>query len=397
MNDNFAVTPCVQLPSPQVPLSDIEYRMRQIRSQMEAAGVSVLICSSHQNVEYFSGYRTMSWTSNTRPVYFVIDAEHAVLIGSMTEQRNIARRDWAFSTKHYQGFVDDAIVALLDHIKSVVGTGRPTVGFDFGEDMFGRGSITLTDTLRQRGALCRDCADLIWRVRLIKSRYEAEMKRAAFTIVNRAFDTVIAKAHVGCTEVEIYRELQSALALNGAEGLDKFTVLFGNGEFAYCRPPTDKKLQAGHYLWTDFRSTYAGYPGDRNRIARVGQPNEWEKKTYKTIRELTEALSKRIKPGMTGADVFALFEQLWQAADVGQLYLRASRVGHGGGMDLTEPPSLMQGSDEVIAEGMILHIEPKLEARGAVFQFEEIIWVQADGNDFLSEPHPVEIPVIPAQ
>ena len=97
---------------------------------------------------------------------------------------------------------------------------------------------------------------------------------------------------------------------------------------------------------------------------------------------------------MTGGEAYRIFEGLWSDAGVGPLYKRVARIGHGGGLDLTEPPSLMKGSDELLLDGMIIHVEPKLEANNAVFQFEEIVWLRDGGNDFLSEPHPEELPVV---
>ena len=386
--------PRVDLPSPDAPLSDIEARLQRVRAVMQGAGVAALVCSSKQNVEYFTGYRTGSWTSNSRPVFALIDSERLVLIGSMTEERNVNRAERPFSAKYYRGFVEDAISELSMCLGDSIGPGHPKVGLDYGHDMFGRGSIPLVETLAKQGSRPVDAADLIWRVRMIKSQYEADMKRTAFTIVNRAFDSVLADVRIGCSEVEVYRRLQAQMALNGADALDQFTVLFGNVELAYCRPPTDRRLQDGQYLWTDFRAAYAGYPGDRNRIARAGRPSSWERQTYRDVRDLTVSLANSLKPGMTGGDAYAVFENLWRDADVGPLYNRVSRVGHGGGMDLTEPPSLMKESEEVLQDGMIIHVEPKLEARDAVFQFEEIIWLRDGGNEFLSEPHPEEMPVV---
>ena len=97
---------------------------------------------------------------------------------------------------------------------------------------------------------------------------------------------------------------------------------------------------------------------------------------------------------MTGGSVYALFKELWAAEDLGPVYSRAARIGHGGGLDLTEPPSIMAGSQEVIQEGMILHVEPKLEINGAIFQFEEVFYVTKDGNEFLAERSPGTLPIV---
>jgi hypothetical protein len=49
-------------------------------------------------------------------------------------------------------------------------------------------------------------------------------------------------------------------------------MTFCRGEFNYGRLPRMRPLERGQYVWTDFRSTYGGYPADRNRIARGGPP-----------------------------------------------------------------------------------------------------------------------------
>jgi Xaa-Pro aminopeptidase len=97
---------------------------------------------------------------------------------------------------------------------------------------------------------------------------------------------------------------------------------------------------------------------------------------------------------MTGGSIHALFKDLWAAADLGPVYSRAARIGHGGGMDLTEPPSIMAESEEVIQEGMILHVEPKLEINGAIFQFEEVVYVTKERNEFLAELCPERLPIV---
>jgi len=97
---------------------------------------------------------------------------------------------------------------------------------------------------------------------------------------------------------------------------------------------------------------------------------------------------------MTCGDVFEAFERLWREAGLPPSYGLVSRIGHGGGLDVTEPPSISKANPEIIRPGMILHLEPKLEIDGAVFQFEEVVYVRDDGIEFLSDLSPERIPVI---
>ena len=44
---------------------------------------------------------------------------------------------------------------------------------------------------------------------------------------------------------------------------------------------------------------------------------------------------------------------------------------------------------------MILHLEPKLEAGGGVFQFEECVYIDSEGPEFVGALSPETMPVIP--
>ncbi|HEX7766529.1 MAG TPA: M24 family metallopeptidase, partial [Nitrospira sp.] len=72
----------------------------------------------------------------------------------------------------------------------------------------------------------------------------------------------------------------------------------------------------------------------------------------------------------------------------------AGRVAHGSGLGYTEPPSVMQGSAQVIRPGMVLHVEPRSEFADGVFQTEEVLVVRDQGIEWLSELAPASLPVI---
>ncbi|MCG8509592.1 MAG: aminopeptidase P family protein, partial [Rhodospirillales bacterium] len=155
--------------------------------------------------------------------------------------------------------------------------------------------------------------------------------------------------------------------------------------------PGERTLEIGDYIWTDFRCSYGGYTADRNRIARAGKPAPWETNLYQTTRNVTAAVARDIRPGMTCGDVYRAYEHHWRNAGLGEAYGLVSRIGHGSGRGVTEPPSISKESTEQIEPGMILHIEPKLERDGAVFQCEEIVFVTGDGVEFLSPLSPEHI------
>lgn len=383
-------------PSPPVPKIELSARLAAIRREMAKDGVEFLILTDQKNFEYITDYKTLTWAYQSRPLFLIVSAEHLLLIASKTEARNVEEQPRVFEPVYYTGYMAEAAAVIISEIATRDPSAKSTTAIDYGQDMLGRGALAIIEGLRERGLKARVVSgvDLLWRVRIIKTPFEADLKRTSFKIVNAAFDEVISEVSLGITEVELCRKIQARIFLNGAERADPIAMVFGQGDFIYSRLPRVRALQAGQYIWTDFRSTYGGYPADRNRIARAGAPKDWEVEAYEKVRTLTITLANSIKAGVTCGDIYQTFEQLWGDASLPPVYGMVSRIGHGGGLDVTEPPSLSKNNPEQIKAGMILHLEPKLELDGAVFQFEEVIYVRDDGIEFLSELSPEQIPVI---
>lgn len=383
-------------PAPDVPLAELATRLAHIRERMARDRLDVVVLTDRKNVEYVSDLQTLSWAYKARPLLVLITARDLIVIGSLAERRNIELEPRPFAARYYDGYLAEAVALLADTLRDRAGESISTIGVDYGQDMLGRGSLELIETLRALSANNRvvSAAPALWHVRAVKSELEIGRKRIALDIVNRAFDETVTRASIGITEFELCRLMQARIFTNGAESADPIAMLFGRGDFIYCRPPGTRRLEAGHYLWTDFRAAYGGYPADRNRTARAGEPEAWERDTYTRMRELTVALAAAIKPGRSCSDVYGEFQKLWTGAGLGEVYSAVSRIGHGGGLDVTEPPSISLRDDTVIRPGMILHLEPKLERDGAVFQFEEVVAVGAEGVDFISALSPESLPVI---
>ena len=70
-------------------------------------------------------------------------------------------------------------------------------------------------------------------------------------------------------------------------------------------------------------------------------------------------------------------------------------MGHGLGLQLTEPPSIMSNDNTLLKENMIIAIEPCLEyAPGTMIVQEENILITKDGYERLSSRTPKTIPII---
>jgi hypothetical protein len=56
-------------PPPDVPASELQDRLRALRRQMDEDCVDFVILTAQNNIEYFTGYRTLTWAYHARPVF----------------------------------------------------------------------------------------------------------------------------------------------------------------------------------------------------------------------------------------------------------------------------------------------------------------------------------------
>ena len=92
-----------------------------------------------------------------------------------------------------------------------------------------------------------------------------------------------------------------------------------------------------------------------------------------------------------GIDTF----QLLRAGDYGSAGLNVGRMGHGLGLQLTEPPSNMAGDLTALEPGMVMTIEPGMEyAPGRMLLHEENIVVTEDGAELLTRRAPRDMPIV---
>lgn len=370
-------------------------RNRRMRDLLVAHGFDALVITNKDTFEYFTGFRSLFWVSAARPFFAIlsIHEEQPTIVCAAIETRNAEYNPGRCDFVFYSGFVDDALGNLAAVLRKLKASPL-RLAIDYGEELFGRGSLALTGLLEEIGAPHRliEGGHLIWTIRCIKSEYEIERKRRACAIATDAFFEQLPFLRIGHSERAFAAALASSMLRGGAESIDWLPVRFGTGRFPGTRHPTERTLEIDDFLWTDMGCSFEGYPSDLNRIAKVGAPTAQQQAEYTRIRDLTIAFAGAVRPGLTCEEVAREFELL--ASGSRSAKGPAGRIGHGSGLSLTEPPSIMMGSKTIIEAGMILHVEPRSERVGGVFQVEEVFVVRENGIEFLSDLSPAELPVI---
>ena len=116
------------------------------------------------------------------------------------------------------------------------------------------------------------------------------------------------------------------------------------------------KVENDALLLFDLGVLVNGYASDMTRTVAVGKPDQFKKDIYNLTLEAQQAALDFIKPGVTAHEVDRAAREVIEKAGYGEYFNH--RLGHGIGMDVHEFPSIMEGNDMVIEEGMCFSVEP---------------------------------------
>ena len=125
--------------------------------------------------------------------------------------------------------------------------------------------------------------------------------------------------------------------------------------------PTDRVLAPGDVIVIDVGATRGGYFCDFDRNFALGRAPDDVRAAYERVHAATEAGLAAVRPGRTASDVFGAMAAVLKpepgaATPVG-------RMGHGLGLDLTEPPSIAPGDRTVARGGHGPDLEPARSCR----------------------------------
>jgi len=277
---------------------------------------------------------------------------------------------------------------MLVSIFHELGLADAKVGVELGLEQ--RMGMPLADFLALQDALPGvewvDAADLLWRLRLIKSQAEIECMRKACSAVMHAFSTVFPKLTPGLTQEQVVHMLQAAVCEAGAEPGFIIPVFDPETFDAQTRLPSSKPIEKGDVIWVDMGAVYHGYWCDFCRAVSLGRPSDETLRVQETVHRVTMKGVEAVRPGVTFSQVVqaCAAEAERQGLDL-NFIVGAGRVGHGIGLHLAEPPSVTLNNTTVLEPGMTFALEPGTIGPSGTFVIEQNMAVTEDGVDLLSD------------
>lgn len=255
-----------------------------------------------------------------------------------------------------------------------------------------------------------DASPLIREVRMVKSRYELDIMREAGARHAEIFALLPALIRAGMSEVEMAGAMEHEMRRRGHAGRQRmrafnnevthvFLASGANGAVAsyfdgavggagvspaYAQGAGFKKLAAGEPILIDPAFVFDGYSVDVTRTFCMGELPARLAAAYDAARAIHDALAAAARPGVTGADLWALARGMADESGFGGNFMGAvSFVGHGIGIEIDELPVIAPGQATPLAEGMAICLEPKFVFPEGAVGLENTFAVTATGLERL--------------
>ena len=371
---------------------DIEKRHARARDMMAAKGLDALLVTNEENFQYFTG-ATGSLAlhySSTRPavLVFPLVGDPVAIVGAMIVD-TIHLSTYIEDARGYTDVLSFPVNMVEDAIKGL-GAGVRRVGVELGMEQ--RMGVPVGDYLQLVGSMpevnFEDAADIFVKLRMVKTPEEVEYMRQAAAITGRARQRLFREVVPGMTERDVVRRLR-ALILDEGGDRTSFVHLTADLPVSQTQFHLDRPLKRGGLLYIDAGAYVRNYTIDYARFATLGPASSEQIRGHSVLLEANKRMTEALRPGLTCAELHEIGAEVieesgFEVAPVG-------RMGHGQGIQLTEPPSVSPDDQTVLEEGMIISTEPEV---GLNLLWEDVHVITADGSDQLTL-EPVDLVEIP--
>ena len=370
-------------------------RLDNIHKKLENENIDAIVITSPANFRYFSGLDSNFWESPTRPWFLIISKNGKIKalvpsIGLSAIESTFIKDIEVWQSPNPK---DEGTSLLKKIIKTF--PKNSNIGFELGMETYLRMSIKeflkIKKDLQEYNFI--DSTNIVWSLRKIKSDLEIKNIEKVCSITSKVFNNLINKISLGMSEREIATIFKKDLINNGVDYIMYLSCASGiNGYNQIICNPSEKKIGDGDILIIDTGSTLNGYYCDFDRNFGFGNINQKSLDAYNKLWDATEKTLEIIKPGISCKEVYKSLSKNLFSSNVKS---NVGRMGHGFGLQLTEPPSIMIDDNTILEKNMILALEPSIEIENdLMLVHEENILITQNGNRLLTSRTPKELPVI---
>jgi Xaa-Pro aminopeptidase len=371
-----------------MPSDEYPNRVARARNLMCKRGIDCLIVTDPVNYSYFTGHK-VALSMRSRPAIFILPLNGAPALIAWSGPDMFARLykqsfpSWVEDRRIYPEVpftpsprVDWGVAEILQER----GLEAATLAIELGRDVWLGIAVEDYCLLKEMLPKARflDSSPIIWGCRMIKSEWEIDCMRKACEIGGRAWQRIFDELKPGVSAAAIQRKALEYYYEGGADiTSEPPMVLGGTGP--------NRTFQKGDVLYIDGGANYSGYKMDYARRAVFGPPSQRQQAEHDGMWEILRRIIERMRPGTSMRELFDYSQQQLAKHPEWRNYSDhpSKRIGHGIGLE-NEPPSISATDDTVLAAGMALTPEPKIESVDGLLNPEEHVIIRERGCEVLS-------------
>jgi Xaa-Pro aminopeptidase len=247
-------------------------------------------------------------------------------------------------------------------------------------------SVRLLGRLRDKlpaGAELEAAGGTVEKLRRVKDEIELAAVAAAAELADDVWRWSLERGLAGRSELEVAAEAEARIRELGAEPSFPAIVAAGpNGALPHAEPG-ERAIGSGELVVFDMGAELDGYCSDGTRTFATGEPGEEAARVYETVLSAQAAALEAVVAGAEGEAVDTVARELIAEAGHGEHF--GHGLGHGVGLEVHEAPRLSQSSEDRLAAGEVVTVEPGIYLPGELgVRIEDLVVVTEDGHRNLS-------------
>jgi Xaa-Pro aminopeptidase len=328
-------------------------RLERTRTRIVELGIDALLVTTPSNRRWVSGF------TGTAGVVLVT-ADSAIVATDSRYYEQVRVQATACTLLRANGAMAEWVPMLLD------GLGGKRIGYEPADMTIARYE-EWTQALAEMPEPARPklvpAPQAIEALRMVKDAEELDALTRAVLLGDASCEHAMSVAAPGMTEKQLAWEIQRHAIESGADDLSFETIIAGGpwGALPHARP-RDVALEANQGVVMDLGTKVAGYCSDLTRTIFLGTPDDQFKRVYDIVLTAQLMAEERIEAGMTGEQAHEIAATVIGQAGYGEYF--GHGLGHGVGLDIHEAPRLGPRSQDVLADGQVVTVEPGIYIPG---------------------------------
>jgi Xaa-Pro aminopeptidase len=225
---------------------------------------------------------------------------------------------------------------------------------------------------------------LVESLRAVKDDEELAAIRRATDVTNAVYERMADERFSGRTEKELVWRMTELFHECGAdEPAFPIDVAAGPTAASPHAVPGERVVEEGDLVLVDAGAKLDHYCSDCTRTFAVGDVSDSFRDVYELTRKAQEAGLDAVRAGVTARDADAAARAV--IAEAGYAENFGHGLGHGIGLLVHEAPGVRPESEETLAAGNVVTVEPGIYLSGiAGVRIEDLVIVTDDGCEVLT-------------